>query len=99
VGIGSDELPNLPWDLGVHLVKGLLHLMRVRVVPASNKLHSWITLRGLARICSMRRDMFSLLILVIELGDGWADFGSTGIPLQVHLFDNRPNHPRFSMRI
>jgi hypothetical protein len=27
VGIGSDELPSLPWDLGVHLVSRLFHLM------------------------------------------------------------------------
>jgi hypothetical protein len=83
VGIGSDELPNLPWDPGVNLVKDLLDLMRVRVVPASSRLHSWITLRGLVGICSMWRDRFSLLIIVIEFGDGWEDFGSTGIPLQV----------------
>jgi hypothetical protein len=53
VGIGSDELPNLPWDLGIHLVSSLLHLMMVWVAPASNILHSWITLRGLVGICSM----------------------------------------------
>jgi hypothetical protein len=53
VGIGSDELPNFPWDSRVHLVSSLLHLMRVWVAPTSNILHSWITLRGLAGICSM----------------------------------------------
>jgi hypothetical protein len=100
VGIGSDELPNFPWDLGVHLVSSLLHLMMVWVAPESNILHSWIILRGLAGICSMWRDRFSLLILVIEYGDGWEDFGSTGIPLQVQLLDSRPNYHRyFSMRI
>jgi hypothetical protein len=30
VGIGSDELPNLTWDLGVHLVNNLFHLMRIQ---------------------------------------------------------------------
>jgi hypothetical protein len=30
VGIGSDELPNLTWDLGVHLVNSLFHLMRIQ---------------------------------------------------------------------
>jgi hypothetical protein len=29
VGIGSDELPNLTWDPGVHLVNCLFHLMRI----------------------------------------------------------------------
>jgi hypothetical protein len=99
VGIGSDVLMNLTWDPGVHLVSSLLHLTRVWVVPTGNKLHSWITLRGLVGFCSMRRDKFSLLILMIELADGWADFGSTEIPLQVQLFDSRPHHHRFSMRI
>jgi hypothetical protein len=53
MGIGSDELPNLPWDPGIHLVGSLLHLMMVRVTPASNILHSWIILRGLVGIRSM----------------------------------------------
>jgi hypothetical protein len=69
------------------------------VVPASSRLHSWVTLRGLVEICSMRQDRFFLLILVIELSDGWEDFGSTRIPLQVHLFDSRPNYHRVGMRI
>jgi hypothetical protein len=30
VGIGSDELPNLTWDPGVHWVKSLFHLMRIQ---------------------------------------------------------------------
>jgi hypothetical protein len=50
-------------------------------VPVGNRLHSWITLRGLVGICSMRQDRFSLMILMIKLVDGWEDFGSTGIPL------------------
>jgi hypothetical protein len=29
VGIGSDELPNLTWDPGVHLVNSLFHLIRI----------------------------------------------------------------------
>jgi hypothetical protein len=67
VGIGSDELTNLPWDPGVHLASSLLHLMMIRVALESSILHSWIILRGLAGICSMWRDRFSLLILMIEL--------------------------------
>jgi hypothetical protein len=73
VGIGSDELQNLQWDLRVHLVSSLLHLMMVRVAPERSILHSWIILRGIAGIFSMWRDRFSLLILVIEYGDGWAE--------------------------
>jgi hypothetical protein len=29
VGIGSDELPNLTWDPGVHWVDSLFHIMRI----------------------------------------------------------------------
>jgi hypothetical protein len=30
VGIGSDELPNLTWDPGFHLVNSLFHLMSIQ---------------------------------------------------------------------
>jgi hypothetical protein len=100
VGIGCDELPMLPWDPGVHLVSGLFHLMTAQVAPKSNILHSWMVLRGLAGTCSMWRDMFSILILMIEYGGGWADVDSTKIPLQVQFLDCRPRfHRYFSMRI
>jgi hypothetical protein len=29
MGIGSDDLPNLTWDLRVHWVNSLFHLMRI----------------------------------------------------------------------
>ena len=100
VVIGSDELPMLPWDMGVHLVSGLFHLMMAQVAPERNILHSWMVLRGLAGTCSMWRDKFSLLILMIEYGGGWTDVDSIEIPLQVQLLDSRPSfHRYFSMRI
>jgi hypothetical protein len=100
VGIESDELPMLPWDLGVHLFSGLFYLMMAQVAPKSNILHSWMVLRGLAGTCSMWQDRFSLLILMIEYGGGWEDVDSTEIPLQVQLLDSRPSfHKYFSMRI
>jgi hypothetical protein len=100
VGIRSDELPNFPWDSGTHLVSSFFHIMTVQVALVIIILHSLINLRGIVGICSMWRDRFSLLILVIEFGDGWEDFGSTGIPFQVELLDSKPNHHRyFSMRI
>ena len=100
VRIGSDELPIFPWDPGVHLVSGLFHLMMAQVAPENNILHSWMVLIGLAGACSMWRDRFSLLILMIEYGGGWADDDSTEIPLQVQLLDTMPNYHRyFSMRI
>jgi hypothetical protein len=100
VGIGSGGLPNWPWDPRIHLVSIFLHLLMVQVAPASDLLHSWIVLRGLVGIHSIWQDKFSLLILRIEYGGGFADFGSTGIPLQVRLLDSRPSPYRyFSMRI
>jgi hypothetical protein len=100
VRIGSDELPIFPWVPGVHLVSGLFHLMMAQVAPESNILHSWMVLRGLAGTCSMWRDKFSLLILMIEYGGGWADDDSTEIPVQVQLLDRRLSfHRYFSMRI
>jgi hypothetical protein len=100
VGIGSDELTIFPWDPGVHLVRGLFHLMTVQVALESNILHSWMVLRGLAGTCSMWRNRFSLLILVIEYGGGWADDNFTEIPLHVQLLDNMLSfHRYFSMRI
>jgi hypothetical protein len=77
VRIGRDELPIFPWDLGVHLVSGLFHLMMAQVRLESNILHSWMVLRGFAGTFSMWRDMFSLLMLMIEYGGGWADDDST----------------------
>jgi hypothetical protein len=100
VRIGSDELPIFPWDPGVHWVSGLFHLMMAQVAPESNILHSWMVLRGLVGTCSMWRDRFSLLILMIEYGGGWADDVSTEIPLQGQLLDNKPIfHRYFSVRI
>jgi hypothetical protein len=37
--IGSDKLPSLPWDLGVHRVSRMFHYMMTRVVPESHTLH------------------------------------------------------------
>jgi hypothetical protein len=88
-GIGSEELPSFPWDPGVHLVSRLFHLMMAQVASESNILHSWMVLRGLAGACPMRRDRFSLLICMIEYGDGWAYVVSTEIPLQVQLLDSK----------
>jgi hypothetical protein len=85
---------------GIQLVGSLLHLMMVQVAPTSDILHSWIFMRGLVGIHSIWQDKFSLLILRIEYGDGFVDFGSTGIPLQVQLLDSGPSpYMYFSMRI
>jgi hypothetical protein len=100
VGIGSDEIAIFPWDLGVHLVSRFFHLMMAQVVPESNILHSWMVLRGLAGDCPMEQDNFSLLILMMDYGDGWEDFASTEVLLQMQLLDSKTIfHRYFSMRI
>jgi hypothetical protein len=52
-------------------------------------------MRGLARIRSIWRDKFSLLVPRIGYGSGIADFGSTGTPLQILLLDSRPSLYRY----
>jgi hypothetical protein len=95
LGIGSGGLPNWLWDPGIHLVGSLLHFLMDRVAPASGLLHSWIVMRGLARIRSIWRDKFSLLVPRIRYGGGFADFGSAGTPLQIMLLDSRPSLYRY----
>jgi hypothetical protein len=53
VRIRSDELPIFLWDLRVHLISGLFHLMMAQVVPERKILHSWMVLRGLIGTFSM----------------------------------------------
>ena len=60
MGIGSDELPIFPWDLGVHLVSRLFHLMMAQVALERNILHSLMVLRGLAGDFPLEQDNFSL---------------------------------------
>jgi hypothetical protein len=76
-GIGSGGLPNWLWDPGILLVGSLLHFLMDQVVPTSGLLHSWIVMRGLARIRSIWQDKFSLLVPIIGYGVGFADFSST----------------------
>jgi hypothetical protein len=99
MGIGSDELPSFPWDPRVHSVSRLFHLMMAQVAPKSNILHSWMVSRGMAGACPMERDSFSLLILMSDYGDGWANIASTKALLQMQLLDSRSGfHRYFSMR-
>jgi hypothetical protein len=51
VGIGSDKIPSLPWDPGVHFVGRLFHLLMTQVVPKSHILHCGLVLSGLAGAC------------------------------------------------
>jgi hypothetical protein len=46
-------------------------------VPERNILQSWMDLRCLVGACPMGQDVLSLLIFMIEHGDGWVDVTST----------------------
>jgi hypothetical protein len=95
-GIGSDKLPSLPWDPGFHFVSRMFHLMITQIAPKSHILHFGLVLSGLAGAYPMERDSFSLLILMIEHGDGWADTPSTEVLLQIQLLDSRFSFHRYS---
>jgi hypothetical protein len=81
--IGSDKLPSLPWDLGVHLVSRMFHSMMTQVVPESHIRHHGLVWTGPAGICLMERGSFSLLIIMIGHGDGWIGTTSTEMSLQM----------------
>jgi hypothetical protein len=98
--IGSDKLPSLPWYPGVHLVSRMFHYVMTQVVPESHICHHGLVWSGPVGTCPMERDIFSLLIIMIGHGDGWAGTTSIEMLLQMQLLDNRSNcHRFFSLRI
>jgi hypothetical protein len=97
VGIGSDKVPSFPWDPGVHFVNRMFHLMMSQVVLESHILHFGLVLSGIAGACPMERDSFSLLIFMIEHGNGWADTTSTKVFLLMQLLDSRSIFHRYSI--
>jgi hypothetical protein len=50
---GSDKLPSLPWDPGVHLVSRMFHYMMTQVVPESHTLNLGLVWSGSAGTCPM----------------------------------------------
>jgi hypothetical protein len=92
---GSDKLPSLPWDLGVHLVSRIFHYMTIEVVPESHTLHLRLVWSGPAGTCPMGRDLFSLLIIMIGHGDVWTGTYSTEVSLLIQFLDNRSNGHRY----
>jgi hypothetical protein len=98
--IGSDKLPSFPWDPGVHLANRMFYYRVTQVVPESHTLHLRLVWSGPAGTCPMERDIFSLLIIMIKHGDGWAGTTSTKMFLQMQLLDNRSKcHRYFNLRI
>jgi hypothetical protein len=74
---GSDKLPSFPWDPGVHFVSRMFYVMLTQVAPESHTLHLGLVWSEPAGTCPMERDIFSLLIIMIGHGDGWAGTTST----------------------
>jgi hypothetical protein len=98
--IGSDKLPSFPWDPGVHLATKMFHYMMTQVAPESHIHHQGLVWSGPAGICLMEQGSFSLLIIMIGHGDGWAGTTSIETFLQMQLRDSRSNfHGSFSLRI
>jgi hypothetical protein len=96
---GSDKLPSLPWDPGVHLVSKMFHYMKTQVAPESHTLHLGLVWSGPAGTCPLGRDLFSLLIIMIGHGDVWTGTSSTKVSLLIQFLDSRSNgHRYFSWR-
>jgi hypothetical protein len=97
--IGSDKLPTLPWDPGVHLASRMLDYMVTQVAPESHTLHLGLVWSGSAGTCPMGRDLFFCLIVMIGHGDVWIGT-STKMPLQIQFLDSRSGgHRYFILRI
>jgi hypothetical protein len=96
--IGSDKLPSLPWDRGVHFVSKMF--MLTQVVPESLTLHLGLVWSGSAGTCPMGRDIFFRLIIMIGHGDVWIGTSSTEMPTQIQFLDSRSGGHRYvSLRI
>jgi hypothetical protein len=94
--IGSDKIPSLPWDPGVHWVSQMFHYMMTQVAPESHTLHQGSVWSGPVGICPIERGRFSLLIIMIGRGDGWIGTSST----KMQFLDSRSGgHRYFSLRI
>jgi hypothetical protein len=51
--IGSDKLPSVPWDLGVHFVSMMFYVMLNQVAPESHTIHLGLIWSGLAGTTSI----------------------------------------------
>jgi hypothetical protein len=56
--IGSDKLPSLPWDPGVHLASRMFYYRVTQVAPESHILHHGLVWSGPAGTCPMERGIF-----------------------------------------
>jgi hypothetical protein len=99
VETGSDKLPTLPWDPGVHLVSRMFDYMVTQGAPQSHTLHLGFVWSGFAGTCPMGRDLFFRLAIMIGHGEVWIGTSSTETPIQIQFLDSRSNgHRCFSWR-
>ena len=80
---GSDKLPSLPWHSGVHFVSKMFYVMLTQVALESHTLPVGLVCCGPAGTSPMERDIFSLSIIMIGHGYGWAGTTSTEMFLQM----------------
>jgi hypothetical protein len=98
--IGSDKLPSLLWDAGVHLASRMFYYRVTQVALESHICHHGLVWSEPTGICPMERGSFSLLIIMIGHGDGWAGTLSTKMFSQMQFLDSESNgHRYFSFRI
>jgi hypothetical protein len=96
---GSDKIPSFPWDLKVHFVSRMFYVMLTQVALESDTPHIGLVWSEPTGTCPMGRDIFSLLIIMIKHGEGWAGTTSTEMFLNMKLLDNRSKcHRYFSLR-
>jgi hypothetical protein len=96
---GSDKLPTLPWDPGVHLASRMSDYMVTQGAPQSHTLHLGFVWSGFAGTCPMGRDLFFRLAIMIGHGEVWIGTSSTEMPIQIQFLDSRSNgHRYFSWR-
>jgi len=100
VETGSDKLPSFPWDPGVHLVSRMFHYMTTHVALESHTLHLGLVWGGSASNFPMGRDLFFLLIILIEHGDVWTGTSSTEVSMPIQFLGSRfGSHRYFILRI
>jgi hypothetical protein len=92
--IGSDKLPNFPWDPGVRFVSTMFMLTQVAL--ESHTLHLGLVWSGSAGTCPMGRDLSFRLIIMIGHGEVWTGTSSTEMPLQIQFLDSRTGGHRYS---
>jgi hypothetical protein len=95
---GSDKLPTLPWDPGVHLASRMSDYMVTQGAPESHTLHLGLVWSGSTGTCLMGRDLFFHLIIMIGHVDVWTGTSATEVSSLIQFLGNRSNGHRYFSR-